>query len=366
MCIVNFLKHIDIFGKKLYNVCTLIGGEFMKYCSKCGTEMREDDIFCPECGAKTTADAPRESVIGVISPSMTPRQRMLRGVVGSQWTHTMAVSSTVYFILSLISSLLSVSMLTNALQSIIDYYSYEFYYYDYSWIGSLINSVVSSSSMLTYAFIALHVIGWWSIYKWSRKTDKVSPVGFTFLKAVYIYDIVKICPIALVLLALTVIMIIAATLTAEYEAILLASVLSVILLFASAFFILAIIYYAKWIKTLNGATEICRNGTTAKKPSTFLVVINCLLIGITALSFVVSLTFVAVPSNLLANLYLQAFYDNLSYYGMVDDLYALFNAVFPPFYIKIVSLLASGANLLYLICETVFLSHYNNGLKNTK
>lgn len=338
----------------------------MKYCSKCGTEMQESDIFCPECGAKTTADAPRESVIGVISPSITPRQRMLRGVVGSQWTHTMAISATVYFILSLISSLLSVSMLTNALQNIIDYYSYEYYYYDYSWIGSLIGSVTSSSSILTYAFITLHVIAWWSIYKWSRKTDKVSPVGFTLLNAVYIYDIVKICPIAFILLALTVVMIIAATITAEYEAILLASVLSVILLFALAFFTLAIIYYAKWIKTLNGATEICRNGTTAKKPSVFLIIINCLLIGITALSFVASLTFVAFPSNLLVNGYMRLFYDNPSYHGMIDDLYALFNAVFPPFYVKIVSLLASGANLLYLICETVFLSRYNNGLKNTK
>lgn len=339
----------------------------MKFCSECGTQMQDSDMFCSECGAKSApaADIPPESVIGVINPAVTPRQSMLRSVVGSKWMRTMAISATACFVLSLISTILSTALLSHAFDNLLDYYYYYGYSGDFSQAYAFINAFTHSTSITSYIFIILSFAAMWSIYRWAHNPNKIAPAGFTMLKVVCVFDLIKLCAIALLLVLAEIVTVIAASVTGEYEMIITASILSVVIILLMLFYVFAITYDIKWFRMLSGAGEICRTGTTFKKPSSFLVVINCILIGFMSLSFIASLIFAAIPSNLIVNMFLRALYQSSSE-SFINVLRPLLSVGFPPFYIKIWTLLASAANIVSLISQTVLLSKYNSGLNSTK
>lgn len=360
----------------------------MKKCNNCNAVLQDDSIFCHECGTQYTQLQPQQNtepeqvsqasenimpaeqtpivdeapVVSAtsIAPQKTeqPHRDALISSVRSAPFIVMLISCIVYYLFLITSSVLQLLHTQNIYDTLSQMSE-----------AASFSIIPSITGISLFAIIAiLSVFSVCSVYAWARKPSSSRPVGFAIVKIFNILSIILYSLVLSVILgmvawfALTVL----PAVPSEFFELLLYAVIAVAVPLI-AYFTVIIIYHARVIHTVNGASEICTKGYTNKKPSTYIAVLMCIFSVYLLLNLLSNAWLYLFPTEVFADTIRDLIYQEYEGYRLMSEAIVLIENILAvisrPLYMGLIMVAASISQIVHSVSLTLFIAKYNFRLK---
>lgn len=278
------------------------------FCSNCGIENAEGSAFCKNCGkplSQITPDYSAPAYTPAAKPplSSNPVLNAVKKIAGSPLFLVAVIAYSLQILATLVSSVGTGAKVEMFLYSLLDEIGYAapFEFYEIvdaiSRIGDIPYIIGTIIGLIPTILIC---VGLWITYSSAknRMTDTMKTSGLTMIKVITIIQLVWACVVFALVELLLMLIVVAVAAANVYEAGLIIAGVVFVVLFVAAAFALAIVYFAKIIKSIGVAKKTITTGIPSDKVSSYVAV--WAFISAVCLVFSLITSFIASAASMTA------------------------------------------------------------------